>query len=181
MQRTRGRQKTLVAHGIPVSDERLPIVVLDTRQFRTAEGRVLVHGQDDDSGRNYLMLEGTDARVHFVYYTPEMEEARSNGEMRTNSFVRLRRINAEGRPIIDVRDFGDAEALLKNRSLLREKGRALIEEGIIPEHEGWGGWHKSRSGEFPTWRRWVAGRITPAQGGQLSGKRRETFCLVYRW
>lgn len=38
--------------------------------------------------------------------------------MRTNSFVRLHRINTEGRPIIDVFDLGDAEALLKNRSVL---------------------------------------------------------------
>ena len=140
MQRTRDRQKTLAAHGVPVSDGRLPIVVLNTRRFSAAEGRVLVHGQDEDSGRNYLMLEGTDAKVHFIQYTTEMEEARSNGQMRTNSFVRLRRINAEGRPIIDVRDLGDAEALLKNRSLLREKARDLLQEGIVPAQEGWGGW-----------------------------------------
>ena len=140
IQRSRDRQKTLAAHGVPVSDERLPIVVLDTRQFRTAEGRVLVHGQEEDSGHNYLMLEGIDAKVHFIHYTPEMEEARSNGQMRTNSFVRLRRINTEGRPIIDVRDFGDAEALLKNRSLLAEEARALLQEGIVPAEDGWGGW-----------------------------------------
>jgi hypothetical protein len=92
------------------------------------------------------MLEGTDAKVHFIHYTPEMEEARSNGEVRTNSFVRLRRINTEGRPIIDVQDLGDAIALLKNRSLLREKARALVKEGIIPaQEEGWGvGWRAIR-------------------------------------
>jgi type IV secretory pathway VirD2 relaxase len=140
MQRTRDRQKTLAAHGVPVSDGRLPIVVLDTRQFRMAEGRVLVHGQDEDSGRNYLMLEGTDTKVHFIHYTPEMEAARRNGEMRTNSYIRLRRINTESRPVIDVRDFGDAEALLKNPSLLREKARALLKEAIVPAQDGWGGW-----------------------------------------
>ena len=140
IQRTRDRQKTLAAHGVPVSDERLPIVVLDTRQFRTVEGRVLVHGQDEDSGRNYLILEGIDAKVHFVHYTPEMEEARSNGQMRTNSFVRLRRINTEGRPILDVQDFGDANYLLKNRATLREKARKLLKAGIVPLQEGWGGW-----------------------------------------
>jgi hypothetical protein len=101
---------------------------------------VLVHGQDEDSGRNYLMLEGTDAKVHFIHSTPEMEEARSNGKMRTNSFVRLRRINTEGRPIIDFQDLGDAVALLKKRSLLREKARALVKEGVISAQEGWGGW-----------------------------------------
>jgi len=140
IQRTRDRQKTLAAHGVPVSDERLPIVVLDTRQFRTAEGRVLVNGQDEDSGRNYLMLEGIDAKVHFIHCTPEMEEARSNGQLRTNSFVRLRRINPEGRPILDVQDLGDANDLLKSRGMLREKARKLLKEGIVPLQEGWGGW-----------------------------------------
>jgi type IV secretory pathway VirD2 relaxase len=89
MQRTADRQRTLAAHGALMSDERLPIEVLDLRQVTSIEGRVLVHGQDEQTGRNYLMLEGTDAKVHFIQYTPEMEEARSRGELRVNSFVRL--------------------------------------------------------------------------------------------
>ena len=60
----------------------------------SVEGRVLVHGQDENSGRNYLMLEGTDAKVYFVHYTREMEEARSRGELRTNAFVRLKKLAA---------------------------------------------------------------------------------------
>ena len=49
----------------------------------------MFHGQDEQSGRNYLMLEGTDAKVYLINYTPEMEMARTRGELRTNSFVRL--------------------------------------------------------------------------------------------
>ncbi len=48
---------------------------------------MLVHGQDEQTGRNYLMLEGTDAKVHFIHYTPEMEEARSRGRT-SGQFVR---------------------------------------------------------------------------------------------
>ena len=33
------------------------------------------------------MLEGTEGRIHFVRYTPEMEQARAQGRLRTNSFV----------------------------------------------------------------------------------------------
>ena len=66
--------------------------VLDVRQITSVEGRVLVHGQDEQSGRNYLMLEGTDAKVYFINYSREMEEARSRGELRTNSFVQLRKV-----------------------------------------------------------------------------------------
>jgi type IV secretory pathway VirD2 relaxase len=140
MQRVSDRQRTLAAHGVPVSDERLPIQVLDMRRLTSVEGRILVHGQDEQSGRNYLMLEGADAKVHLIYYTPEMEEARSSGELRTNSFVRLSKLFVSGRQTLDIHDFGDANQALKNRGLLRESARTLLKRGVVPTEDGWGGW-----------------------------------------
>jgi type IV secretory pathway VirD2 relaxase len=140
MQRAADRQKTLAAHGVPISDDRLPIQVLDLRKIELVQGRILVHGQDEQSGRSYLMLEGTDAKVHFVYYTPQMELLRADGGLRTNSFLRLRRITASGQPVISVQDLGDSEKVLKNRALLGENARALLKRGIIPTEGGWGGW-----------------------------------------
>jgi hypothetical protein len=55
------------------------------------------------------MLEGTDAKVHFIYYTPEMEEARSRGELGSNSFIRLRKRSATA--TFDVNHLGDAEKI----------------------------------------------------------------------
>lgn len=138
MQRTADRQKTLAAHGALMSDERLPIEVLDLRQVTSVEGRVLVHGQDEQTGRNYLMLEGTDAKVHFIKYTSEMEQARSRGELRVNSFIRMRRLSATA--ILDVSDFGDAEKLLKNPQHLSETGHGLLKRGFTPTEDGWAGW-----------------------------------------
>jgi hypothetical protein len=86
------------------------------------------------------MLEGTDAKVHFIYYTPEMEEARSRGGLPTNSFVRLQKLPFTGRSALDIRDLGDAEKLLENRHLLRETARSLLKRGVIPTEDGWGGW-----------------------------------------
>jgi type IV secretory pathway VirD2 relaxase len=137
MQKTTDRQRTLAAHGALMSDERLPIEVLDTRQFTSVEGRVLVHGQDEHNGRNYLMLEGTDAKVHFINYTPEIEEARSRGELRTNSFVRLRKL--QGR--MDIDDLGDAEQLLSNKQHhLNQAAREHLKGGNLATEDGWGGW-----------------------------------------
>ena len=82
MQRSADRQKTLAAHGVLMSDDRLPLAVLDFRRFSTLEGRILGHGEEDTgrlAGRSYFMLEGTDGQVHYVYYTPELEAARSHG------------------------------------------------------------------------------------------------------
>jgi hypothetical protein len=121
-----------------MSDERLPIEVLDLRQGTSVEGRVLVHGQDEQTGRNYLMLEGSDARIHFIQYTSEMEEARSRGELGTGKFVQLRK--QPGSTILDVNDLGDAERLLKNRRHLTETARKLLKRGVVPTEDGWGGW-----------------------------------------
>lgn len=139
MQRTNDRQRTLAAHGALMSDDRLPIEVLDPASMTSVEGRVLVHGQDENSGRNYLMLEGTDAKVYFVHYTREMEEARSRGELRTNSFARLKKLAAD-RPLMDVIDLGDAERLLTNPLRLGELARERLKRGVAPVEEGWGGW-----------------------------------------
>ena len=110
------------------------------RQITSVEGRVLVHGQDEQSGRNYLMLEGTDAKVYFINYSREMEEARSRGELRTNSFVQLRKVALDGALTLDFNDLGDAERLLTNPRHLGEKARDLLKRGIVPTEDGWGGW-----------------------------------------
>jgi hypothetical protein len=122
-----------------MSDNRLAIEVLDVAKMTTVEGRVLVHGQDEQSGRNYLMLEGTDAKVYLINYTPEMEMARGRGELRANSFVCLRKLSV-GRAPIDVEDLGEAEGLLRNTRYLGTTARQLLMKGIMPAEDGWGGW-----------------------------------------
>ena len=143
MQRSADRQKMLVAHGVLMSDERLPLAVLDLRRFTTLEGRILVHGEEDtgrQAGRSYLMLEGTAGQVHYVYYTPELEAVRSQGGLRTNSFVRLRKLFAEGHPSLKIDGLGDSESILRNKGYLRETAQRLIRRGIVPQEDGWNGW-----------------------------------------
>lgn len=140
MQRSAERQKMLAAHGALISDERLQMTVLDLRSLTTLEGRILVHGEEESSGRSYLMLEGTDARVHYMYYTPEIEAARAHRALRTNAFVQLRKLTIDGRPVLEIEDGGDAEELLRNKRQLREIGQRLIRRGFIPQDDGWAGW-----------------------------------------
>ncbi len=137
MQKAIDRQRTLAAHGAVMSDRRLPIGVLDLNQVASVDGRVLVHGQDEQTGRNYLMVEGTDAKIHFIHYTPEIEKARSRGELGTNSFMRLRKRFGDS---IEINDLGDAENVLSNRLQLGKAARELVERGIMPTEDGWGGW-----------------------------------------
>jgi len=140
MQRAADRQRVLAAYGVVVSDERLPSEVLDLGTMTSVEGRVLVHGEDEQSGRNYLMLEGTDARIYFIHYTREMEEARARGELRPNSYARFRRVFDDGEPKLEVEDLGDCEAIINNHGRLAAAAQALIKRGILPSEDGWGGW-----------------------------------------
>ncbi len=140
MQRSADRQKTLAAHGALISDERLQLVTFDLRSLETLEGRILVHSEEETSGRRYLMLEGTDARIHYINYTPEMEEARNRGGLRTNSFLRLRKVFTDGHPALDIDELGDSAAILRNKRYLRETHQRLSRRGIVPQEDGWNGW-----------------------------------------
>jgi hypothetical protein len=140
MQRTSDRQRMLAAHGVLMSDERLPIEMLNPRQLTAVDGRVLVHGEDEMSGQNYLMLEATDARVYLIHHTPEIEAVRSQGGLRTNSFIRVHKLFVDGRPILDIDDMGNSESILKSRPHLEGTAQQLIKRGIIPTEDGWGGW-----------------------------------------
>jgi len=139
MQRSADRQKTLAAHGAIMSDERLPLAVLDFRRLTTLEGRILVHGEEDN-GRSYLMLEGTDGQVHYIYYTPELEATRSHGGLRINSLVRLRKLFSEGHPVLEIDELGDSESILSNAHYLRETAQRLVRSGIVPQEDAWNGW-----------------------------------------
>ena len=130
----------LAGKGSLLSDERLQIVVTNARQVRELQGRVLTHGEEEQGSRHYMLLEGTDARVHLLYYTPEMEDARSQGKLRVNNFVRLRRQFVNGQPLLEIDDRGDSNAVLKNKAFLSDTAQRLIKRGVIPTEEGWGGW-----------------------------------------
>jgi hypothetical protein len=70
-----------------------------------------------------------------INYTPEMEMARSRGDLLSNSFVRLRKPFV-GRSAIDVDDLGDAEGLLRNPRFLGTAARQLLMRGSCRPRTG---------------------------------------------
>jgi type IV secretory pathway VirD2 relaxase len=140
MQRSADRQKTLAVHGVLLSDDRLPMTTLEVRDLTSIDGRILVHGEEETSGRSYLMLESTDGHVYHIYRTPEMEELRSQRGLQTNSFIRLHKFSTVRGPVVEIKDMGDSEAILSNRAHLRETAREMIRRGVHPQDGGWNGW-----------------------------------------
>jgi hypothetical protein len=139
-QRAADRQKALASHGAPMSDTRLPLVMTPIRAIDSLEGRVLSHGEDEGTGRSFMLLEGTDAQIHWLYHNPEMTAARARGGLRANSFVRLRKVFVDGRPLLEVDELGHSERIANDRNFLRETALKLMRKGAVAPEGGWRGW-----------------------------------------
>lgn len=172
LQLTVDRQKMLAVHGALLSDPRFPFEITDIRKLKMVEGCVLLHAEDEASGRRYLLLEGTDAKLHLVYHTQEIEEARRAGKLAVNNFVHLEKRFADRSPQIEISDYGDADALLKNRGLMNKQAQRLLRQGILVGQDLWGGWlgqyHKAL--RVTVERQALSGKERPAQ--KSSGRQR---------
>jgi hypothetical protein len=56
MQQVADRQKMLARHGALMSDPRLLMQVTDLRKLKVLERRVLLHGEDEQTGRPYMFV-----------------------------------------------------------------------------------------------------------------------------
>jgi type IV secretory pathway VirD2 relaxase len=140
LQRSSDRQKMLAAHGALLSDPRLPFEIENARKPKVIEGRVLLHAEDEGTGRRYLLLEGTDGKVHLIHHTERVEEERRAGKLSVNCFASIERRFAGGLPYLAVRDFGDAYALLSDEKHFRQRARSLAQQGVTNAMTHWSGW-----------------------------------------
>ena len=140
LQRANDRQKMLARHAALISDERLPLQVTPVPGISVLEGRVLGHGHDEGADHPYLLLEGVDGRVHLLRQSPEIMEARRNGQLRVNSFVRIQKYSAGARPFVSVQDLGNSWKLLQNDAYFRQTATRLTRNGVQQVDCCWGGW-----------------------------------------
>ena len=141
MQRAADHQKTLAAHGALISDQRLQLSAPKWKDINSLEGRLLSHGEGE-TGNRFLLLEGTDGRVYHVGYTPEMDEARERGHLRTSSFLVITKtIDDDRKRRIEIVSLGDAEDLLEDKGHFQSRAQRLIRRGVVAlEGEQWNGW-----------------------------------------
>ncbi len=89
-----------------------------------------------------MLLEGTDAKIHLIYHTEEIDGARAAGKLKPDQFAVLQKTFVEKRPKLVIEDLGAAEDVLTNPSALRQAARRLIRQGVFAELQqtAWGGW-----------------------------------------
>src|SRR5712692_237059 len=139
LQQSADRQRMLAAHGALVSDKRLPLQVTTLRQLQSVAGRVLLHTEDEQTGKRYMLVEATDGKVHLIYHTDVIEEARKQGKVAVDNFVRIEKRFAKRKPVLRVDDLGDATALLHNSSYFLNEAELLLRNGIQDVQPVWGG------------------------------------------
>ncbi len=82
--------KSRARHVSHLSDARLPLVVTTLAPGARVTGRVVGTGLADElHDRRYLLLEGSDRRLHYITQPPEFERARGAGGVRIGDVVAL--------------------------------------------------------------------------------------------
>jgi hypothetical protein len=104
------------------------------------EGRALGHGEEESTGPPYMILEGTDHKIHFIYRSADLDAARRQGKLSGNSFVRLKRLIIDQQFQIKVQYFGDAEQLLSNKHHFNTVAQHLLDRDVMPREIGMAGW-----------------------------------------
>jgi hypothetical protein len=74
---------------------------------RELQGRVLIHGEEEQGSRHYMLLEGTDARFICCTTRPRWRRAQP-GETARQQLRPLRRHFVNGQPLLEIDDRGDA-------------------------------------------------------------------------
>lgn len=140
MQQTNDRQKMLARHAALVSDPRLPLQITQFPAISLLEGRVLGHGHEESTGRPYLLLEGVEGKIHFLWQNSEIQAARRQRLLRVNSFVRIEKQFASTRPFLRIEDLGDSRKLLQNDDYMRKTASRILQNGLPQIEPSWGGW-----------------------------------------
>ena len=84
------RRTAMVAQGRALmTDPRCPPVVTKIQPGQVLVGRVLGTGSDEQYDRSYLLIEGTDSRVHIVYQNAAIEKQRAEQKLQPRSLVAI--------------------------------------------------------------------------------------------
>ena len=130
------RQRIMDRFGVKASDPATPIHITRWRDIDRLEGRILVHGQEDQKENAYLLIEDVNGIIRFMEHNKEVDEARAAGRLQPGSYVAMRVKFVGRQPKWIVRDYGPAEDALNNSKFLR----ACLFRGVSPPDHHLGGW-----------------------------------------
>ncbi len=129
------RQRTIDRFGVPASDPATPVLVTDWKDLDKLEGRILVHGQEDNRERAYMLIEDVNGVIRFIEHRRETEQLRAAGRLQPGAYVAMRMKWIHKQPLWIVNDFGPAEEVIEHQQFLEQ----CTFRGVDPQHQ-LGGW-----------------------------------------
>lgn len=135
-QQANDRQKIMQQFGVMASDKRVPFVKTEWRHITKLEGRILVHGQEDQAHRSYMLLEDVNGKIHFLDHRPEIEKLRQAGKLQPDSYAAMRVVWEDRKPRWIVEDYGSAAEALRSDDFIDH----CLRRGVHPPAHGFGGW-----------------------------------------
>ena len=138
--------KTMYSARDIQSDPRMPLKKTGNLQpGQVIEGRMIAAGQDDDSGKPYLLLETTEGIVHHIYQTQAMQKARGEGALKRGDFltVESKEFEKDGKKITAtvMKNHGSGHKLLSDKKHLTSQVlRAVKTRKALPEFRPSIGW-----------------------------------------
>ncbi len=153
------RQKTLARQMALASDMNMPVLVEDWRALTTLRGRVLGHGEEEDKGKHFMLIEGTDGKLHYLTHCRETEQLREQHELRAHEFITFTRMDGA----LHIKQHGHAEAILNSGAFLKTQPVPPAGQDLRP---GWLGkydaaivlYHYDKEKEMPNEEENLAGR-----------------------
>ncbi len=130
--------KSRARHQEQILDKRAPLAVTKLAPGQELTGRVVGTGLENEArDRRYLMLEGTDGKLHYLHQTPAIIRARGEGKIATGEVVTLqaREFEKDGRKVRYIRVEQHSE--LRAMQMDKRIGNRLDLEALKTiEHDG---------------------------------------------
>lgn len=153
--------KSRARHRDQILDQRAPLAITKLAPGQELTGRVVGTGLENEArDRRYLMLEGTDGKLHYLRQTPAIIRARGEGKIGIGEIVTLeaREFEKDGRKInyIRVEQHGELHAMQADKQigsrLDLETLKTIERDGRI-DARGWKGfagrWRQAMNDRLP--------------------------------
>jgi type IV secretory pathway VirD2 relaxase len=138
--------KTMYSARDIASDPRMPVRKLAVLQpGQSIEGRLIATGQEENTGKPYLLVESLDGIVHHLYQTQAMQKARGEGALKRGDYltVESKEFDKNGKKTaaLVMRNHGSSHKLLADKKhLAGQILRAVRQHKALPEHRPMIGW-----------------------------------------
>ena len=145
LQMSNDRLKTMYRNRQMLSDPRLSMQVSDMHKIERIAGRLIATGLDEFKDQPYLLIEGVDGKVHYLYQTHKIQEARAN-DLKIGDFVVIQSADytdksGQQKKTIKFTNLGNAESLLSNKKYFEsEAAREVHTSKRLPGGVSFGGW-----------------------------------------